>query len=318
MLALPESGVVWAYAAFAIGLGLQAVILAASIWGKAKVGSSIDPLPIATPAVAMLATFAILSALPPFERVLAAGYRPPDAAYLDYTMRSLSVVQRLIVGGLAFAALGTWSGFVAERRFTELHRSITRSVTLVAAILIGAAAIAAVSAQPLIALIYQRGRFTSADSSAVAAVMIFALIGFVAEGISLVLTTALASTRHNYLLATIALGHFAARLTLDFILAPRLGALGIALAYSLVMTIVLFSVGAIVYRLGLLHPARADAVRALAVVAATAISAGVSLALGIPGLVAGTIVGLTFAFAWSVMRPVPLKALLVHEAHPVA
>jgi putative peptidoglycan lipid II flippase len=250
--------------------------------------------------------------------VLAAGYRSSDAAYLDYTMRSLSVVQRLIVGGLMVAALGTWSGLVAERRFSELNHSIARAVTLVIAILIGAAAVAAVSAQPLIALVYQRGQFTSAASSAVASVMLVALVGFVAEGISLVLTTALASARHNYLLAAVALGQFTVRLGLDFLLAPRLGALGIALAYSLVMTIALFGVGAIVYRVGLLRPARAESMRALAVVAATLIAAGACLTLGVPGLMAGAIVGVTFAMAWAVMRPVPLNSLRVRETHRAA
>ena len=133
-------------------------------------------------------TFGFLGALVvsqfivPFEVIIAARASASGGADFNYAYRALSVTQLLIVGGLTLAALPEWSNHVRAQARASLERSIAQALSVAVLALSLAAAVGLVAGETLVRLVFQRGSFTAHDTEVVAAIVLAALVGFVAEG----------------------------------------------------------------------------------------------------------------------------------------
>jgi putative peptidoglycan lipid II flippase len=223
------------FTAFLVGTALEVVVLLYAF--AVTVAARWRPVPSRLPRASVLAfataaQLTLLALLPLLERVMASVHSTGGAADYNYAIRSLAVVQQLIVGGWLLSSLGDWSDFARTREQSRFRASLLRTTTAAALLLVLAASIAIVAGPRLIALVYEHGSFTSKDTRAVASLVLLALGGFCAEGVGLVLSQALVAYRRNGSAIAIGVFAFLVRAALVLLFGKAWGARGVAIAYS--------------------------------------------------------------------------------------
>jgi putative peptidoglycan lipid II flippase len=126
----------------------------------------------------------------------------------------------------AAAARGTgdYSGFA---------RTVSLGLRQIAFLLIPAAVVSAVLAEPIIRILFQRGAFTPDQTPVVASALAAFSIGLVFNGAMLMLNRAFFSLEENWVPTRIALGNLFLNAILDYPLAKWLGVWGIPLATAI-------------------------------------------------------------------------------------
>jgi putative peptidoglycan lipid II flippase len=248
-------------------------------------------------ALATTAQLVLLSLLPAFERVMASWQSPEGAAHYNYAIRSLAVVQQLLIGGWVMSSLGDWSNFARRREKRAFERSLVSTATTAGVLLTLAASIGLVAARYLVQVVYEHGAFTSSDTTSVASLVLLALPGFLAEGIGLILSQGLLAYQRNEIAIAIGLGYFFLRGGLVFAFGVQWGAIGVVAAYS-VSTVVITCIEAgvliaiaVVRRSDLAQLRRGASVAAGTLLAATAC---VAFARTVPSAVQASLVLATF------------------------
>ncbi len=120
----------------------------------------------------------------------------------------------------------------AGRDVPGFSRALESGIRQIGFLLIPAAAVSAVLAEPIVRIVYQRGAFTPDQTHVVAACLAAFSAGLVFNGWMLLLTRAYYSLQSNWAPTLIALGNLALNAALDAAFYP-LGAWGIPLATSI-------------------------------------------------------------------------------------
>jgi O-antigen/teichoic acid export membrane protein len=160
-------------------------------------------------------------------------------------------------------------------------------------------------------MVFQRGHFTAYDSDVVVRTLTVALPGFCADGVTLVIVSALAVIRQNGKLAAIGVLSALTRGALLVMLAPRWGALGAAAAYSVAASLFLVVFVLLAARQSLWpgdvwsHIRRGIAV-SLGTIGTSAL---VLLSRGVPAPVGGAVVAVVFIVLFVAFRPIPSRSL---------
>jgi putative peptidoglycan lipid II flippase len=140
---------------------------------------------------------------------------------------------------------GLFSVAVATVLFPEIARRAARGelpgvaalvgqgMRTIAFLLLPAAAVSAVMAEPIVRLLYQRGEFTGFDTENVSRTLIAFSVGLVFNGLSLLLTRAFYSLQEPRVPTLVAAGNLLVNLVLDIALL-RYGAAGIAASTAVV------------------------------------------------------------------------------------
>lgn len=305
------------YALLTVGCLLQIVVLAVTSARGLRFTS--EPLhDLGGVTVAWLGAFAVSQFIVPFEVLIAAHTSASGGAEFNYAYRALSVAQLLIVGGLAYAALPDWSDFARADARAALERSIARTLSLAGLALSLAAAIGLVASRPLVQLAFQRGSFTAHDTQVVSAILTAALVGFLAEGVMLVLSPALVADRRSRSAITIGVARTAAVIVLVAIFGLTGGLVGVAVGYSVANVLALTLLLVYVVRAGMLTRRQLRLAGSSALVALlTGAAGGVVLVLGAPPLAGAVIVAVVFAGAVASLRDcLPgIRVPAVVEAH---
>jgi len=290
------------YAALAVG-AIAEIVLLARLVGRRAVSDRIFP-PAGAVAVATAVQLVLLAFVPPFERIMASAHSAGGAAAFNYALRSLAVAQQLLVGGWVLASLGDWSTLVRSKDVVAFRASLRRTLSGATILLVLAASLAIVLGDHLVAAVYQRGAFSAADTRLVTRLLMFALPGFCAEGIGLILSQALLAHRRNGTAIAIGGVSFLLRGAAAYLCGVRWGAAGVAAGYSAAACGVLV-IEAIAVAAGSLAELR-DLVavsRGVAVAAGTVLSAFAAAALGPPALVSAAVVCACFGGLVFVLRP---------------
>jgi peptidoglycan biosynthesis protein MviN/MurJ (putative lipid II flippase) len=302
----------WAFGFFVVGAALQVVVLGVSALNSLQVKS--DPVPeILGTSVVTIGVLILLALLPPLERTVAALHVAQDAANYDYAIRSLRAVQQLVLGGVVLASLGDWAQLTTDGNRDRASESLLARVTLVSISLVLAASVAAVGSHKIVEIVYQRGAFNAQDTDDVTRILQVALPGFCAEGVGLVLISALAGSRHNYPLAGLGMLHFVGRVVLMIALAPPFGAYGVALGYSITQVMLLMPTLYLAISRSLWPRIRVMSLVPAVLVAGGTLTSALLLsafANSVPALFnAAAVVGVcTLLFCW--LRPVPILGFL--------
>jgi putative peptidoglycan lipid II flippase len=248
------------------------------------------------PTLVSLGAFAVAQLIVPFEVLIAAHASATGGADFNYAYRAIVVVQALIVGGIVAAALPDWSDHVRTEARVTLERSIARTVSMAALALSLAAAVGLVAAEALVRVTFQRGSFTAHDTRVVSAIIIAALVGFVAEGIMLVLSQAILADRRTR--AAIAMGMARTAVVMLFVSIFGLtsGPVGVAIGYSAGNVISLAGEIIYVWRKGILTRRQAHLARStLLVTICTGAAATLLLSVNVPPLLRAAFVLTVFA-----------------------
>ena len=246
LFATPNPSLLGTLAALALGGLAQGIVLLVAISMASPRVADGQPLRVTAAAGQMLSVLVLLALLPPLQRALGGALDPSGIAQLDYATRSTQAAQQLLIGGLLLTVLPDWAHKAQSLR--ALRRHVASTVSLVGLALFACGAIALVAAPELTAVAFQRGAFSAEDTEAVATVVRAMSPGFVAEGLTLILVQALFATNRSALVARAGLARVAVQGTLSVILGVALGALGVAIAYSASMVVVLIVTGIMALR----------------------------------------------------------------------
>ncbi len=172
-----------------------------------------------------------------YERWFGALLSEGTVAYLGYARRLMQVPVAVVGQALAVAALPTLARLWTEGRREELNRVVLRTLQVGMALALVASVAFFVFAGPVVEIVYQRGRFTPADTARVAAILAvlsLAVPAWVAQQIAARAYFARGDTWRPMLIGTgVALGV----IPLYLAAGPRFGAEGLAAAGALGMTL---------------------------------------------------------------------------------
>jgi putative peptidoglycan lipid II flippase len=235
--------------------------------------------------------------------LIAAHSSRSGGADFNYAYRALTVAQALIVGGIASAALPDWSKYVREDARRKLKRSVTQTASLAALALSLAAAVGLVASTDLVRLAFQRGSFSAHDTQIVSTIVAAALVGFLAEGVMLVLAQAFAADKRLRVMIVSGQGRAACLIVLVAILGLNGGPVGVAEAYSAANLLVLALQMGYAFKKGFFTRQEWRLLRSTALVAAcTAATGAALLAAHVPSLLGTGVVVAVFAGAALSMR----------------
>lgn len=231
LLSFHSCSVVQLFAFMTLG-SLAELLLLAYLWPRGARWSAV-PLDGLTRLTVMTALqSSLLAALPFIDRFVASLHGADGVAQFNYALRGLALAQQLLVGGIVLTGLGHWSALAARHELQRVSAAVCRTVSGAFVLLTSAAATGVWLALPLVRLVYQRGAFTAADSTAVAHIVTLGALGFATEGIGLVVSQALVSLRCNAEVIAIGFGNAALRIPIAVLLGDLYGPGGVALAYS--------------------------------------------------------------------------------------
>jgi putative peptidoglycan lipid II flippase len=142
---------------------------------------------------------------------------------LPQGMFSVAIATVLFPSLSRFASRGDMEGFRA---------TVSNGLRQIAFLLIPAAVVSAVLAEPIIRILFQRGKFVPANTPVVAAVLAAFSAGLVFNGAMLMLNRAFFSLQSNWVPTAIALGNLFLNVILDLVL-YHVGAWGIALSTAI-------------------------------------------------------------------------------------
>jgi peptidoglycan biosynthesis protein MviN/MurJ (putative lipid II flippase) len=238
VLFVPGPVLFWATA---VGVAVQATAMAASLRSartlpRPSVGFTSDAWHgFAAGALVLLAAQLISTVLPLVDAFFAARLETGTLARLNFANRLVLGVQGLVGLALQRAGLPLISRLVATSPH-EAQRAVLRWAGLMAAagLLIGLGL--AVLSDPLVGILYERGRFTAADREQVATLLCWGLLQLVPFLAGVPVVTALASTNARGLLTLAAALGLAVKIGASLLLASRYGAVGLQVATALMYT----------------------------------------------------------------------------------
>jgi putative peptidoglycan lipid II flippase len=152
---------------------------------------------------------------------------------IDKAFRLYMLPQGMFSVAVATVLFPTLSRLAARGDHDGFRDTVGLGVRQIGFLLVPAGVVSAVLAEPIVRLVYQRGAFTSHQTSVVAGALAAFSLGLVFNGWMLILTRAFFSLQSNWVPTVIALGNLALNAALDALLYP-LGVWGIPLATSLV------------------------------------------------------------------------------------
>jgi putative peptidoglycan lipid II flippase len=164
--------------AFAIGYSAGAWAQLAIVWFAARRDVKATParpaaigwLEVLTRPAFFVAYAAGLGLNIIFTRAWATNAGPGAAAALDYCMRGVGVPVALLVSPITNSLLPEIARLRSAGRVREAFRLIDRTMVLTAAVAAGGCVFALLFCKPVVALLFQRGSFTSQSTALVAAV----------------------------------------------------------------------------------------------------------------------------------------------------
>jgi putative peptidoglycan lipid II flippase len=152
---------------------------------------------------------------------------------IDAAFRIYMLPQGMFSVAVATVLFPRLSRLAARADFTAFRETVSLGVRQIGFLLLPASAVAAVLAEPIVRLLYQRGEFTAEQTPVVAAALAAFALGLTFNGTMLMLNRSFFSLQSPWVPTAIALGNLVLNAVLDAVL-YRVGVWGIPLATSIV------------------------------------------------------------------------------------
>jgi putative peptidoglycan lipid II flippase len=152
---------------------------------------------------------------------------------IDKAFRLYMLPQGMFSVAIATVLFPSLSRLAARRDFAGFRATVILGLRQIAFLLIPASVVSAVLAEPIIRLVYQRGRFDPGDTPVVAGALAAFSAGLAFNGAMLMLNRAFFSLQENWTPTVVALGNLVANALLDLAF-YRFGTWGIPLATAVV------------------------------------------------------------------------------------
>jgi putative peptidoglycan lipid II flippase len=199
-------------------------------------------------------------------------------AAIDKAFRLYMLPQGMFAVAVTTVLFPTLARLAARGDEGGLRRALDGGFRQIAFLLVPAGLVSIALADPIVRLVYERGEFTSADTTVVAQCLQAFSLGLVFNGWMLILNRSFYAIQTNWIPTAIALGAVALNVGLDALL-YRVGIWGIPLATALVNVAASAALFVMMRRrLGLEHVLRTTGVVIRIVIASTAAAAAALLA----------------------------------------
>jgi putative peptidoglycan lipid II flippase len=152
---------------------------------------------------------------------------------IDKAFRLYMLPQGMFSVAVATVLFPALSRLAARADHDQFRKTVALGIRQIGFLLVPAAAVSAVLAQPIVRIVYQRGEFTPDQTGIVAGALAAFSLGLVFNGWMLMLNRAFFSLQSNWLPTIVALANLALNAALDAAF-YRVGVWGIPLATSLV------------------------------------------------------------------------------------
>jgi putative peptidoglycan lipid II flippase len=169
------------------------------------------------------------------DTLFASRLLDPDLApaAIDKAFRLYMLPQGMFAVAVATILFPTLSRLAARGDTAGFVATVSAGIRQIAFLLIPASVVSAVLAEPIVRLVYERGKFTAADVTVVASCLAAFSLGLVFNGCMLLLTRGFYGLQSNWIPTTVAVSTLALNAALDAVL-YGLGIWGIPLATALV------------------------------------------------------------------------------------
>jgi putative peptidoglycan lipid II flippase len=195
---------------------------------------------------------------------------------IDKAFRLYMLPQGIFAVAVTTVLFPTLARFAARADLAGLRRALDNGLRQIAFLLVPAALVSIVLADPIVRIVYERGAFTASDTTVVADCLQAFSIGLVFNGWMLILNRSFYAVQTNWIPTAVAVGAVALNVALNGVF-YRLGIWGIPLASAVVN---IAGAAALLWmmrrRIGLEHVARTVGVVAR-ILAAAAVAAGAAL-----------------------------------------
>lgn len=154
-------------------------------------------------------------------------------SWLDYAFRLMYLPIGLFGVSIATAAAPTVSRLVAESNFARIRSTIAGALNLMLLLNVPAMVGLMVLARPIVAVIFERGRFGAEDTAATAAALQFYAIGLVGYSVVRIVSPTFYALRRSRIPVMVSAASVLVNITLNLILVRKLGYRGLALGTSI-------------------------------------------------------------------------------------
>jgi putative peptidoglycan lipid II flippase len=184
--------------------------------------------------VPVLAGSALIHANGFIDQLVASALPPGELSALSYALKMIGLPVSVVFLAFSRVVLPHFSMQVVQQDWNALKESIRIHVWFMLGLTVAMTVGAILFARPVIQLLFERGRFGAETTDLVSAVVVAGALGLVPMGLGFIIPRVYNALQRNDLLTAITVFSLSANLGLDLLLAPRMGAVGIALATSLV------------------------------------------------------------------------------------
>jgi putative peptidoglycan lipid II flippase len=240
-------GVEWGAGALVVGaLGGAAIEATLLGWGLAQRGVPLIPRwhgatrevldvmgqygPLLTGAFLMGGTSVV-------SQSMAAMLDPGSVSALSYGSKLTTLLLGVGAVAVSTAVLPPFSERAAARDWAALRHALRRSSQWLLAVLVPGTAVLIAFSKPLIALLFERGSFTAADTNVVATTQVMFLLQVPLFVVGMLLVRLTSALRANRILMWGSGINLAVNIVLTYVLMHHLGVAGIALATSLMYAV---------------------------------------------------------------------------------
>jgi putative peptidoglycan lipid II flippase len=165
--------------------------------------------------------------------VLATGEGTGAVSWLDFAFRLMYLPIGLFGVSIATAATPAVSRMVAEQDFGRIRSTLASALGLMLFLNVPATVGLIVLAQPIVALIFEHGRFTTADTLATAAALELYAIGLVGYSIVRIISPTFYALQRSRIPVMVSAGSVAVNIALNLVLVQIMGYRGLALGTSI-------------------------------------------------------------------------------------
>ena len=182
------------------------------------------------------------------DQSMASMLPPGSVAALNYGNKIVAL--GLTIGTMAFgtAVLPYLSKMVATEDWKGLRHTLRTYLRLILATTIPVVVVGALLSRPLIAMLFERGRFTAADTSQVAWIQIMYLLQVPFYSLTILFVRVISALQANDLLMWGTVISVVVNVTMNIVLMRWLGVAGIALSTSLVYMVLSGFLGLVLWR----------------------------------------------------------------------
>ena len=191
---------------------------------------------------------AIMCSTPLVDQSMASLLPSGSVSALSYANKFVALLLGIGTMALGTAVLPYFSKLAAQSDWKALRHTLRTYIGLIVLVTIPVVGACIFLSKPLVALLFQRGNFSPADTENVAWIQAMYLLQVPCYTLTILFVRMISSLQANHVLLWGTILSFTVNITFDYVLMQYMGAAGIALSTSIVYTVLSCFLGFVLWR----------------------------------------------------------------------